>query len=500
MTDPANLSRRQAIRYLVSGAAAAVCPFPVISHAKTASSDLQPKLASELNKICHEVRDGVQFKFPRPSAHYDAVIVGGGPSGLMAAYHLRDVNFLLLEKEPRLGGDALSEEWNGQWYSTGSAYGEGEKLRALCSEIGMQIYPIRSTDAAMINNQLVPDFWAGGFQSSPYPDGVKKNFARFLADMKALNTQKNSEKLDTMSFAELLKPYGPELKLWYDNFGPNNWGADAENTSALVGAESVRWAGGIDPNRYTWPGGLGRISLALEGALEKSGAGRIHKGATVVRVENAGSGVEVTSFENDELVTVAARSAIIACPKFIGKKIVKGLPCEQFQAMDAIRYAPYLVANICSREVIYNGSYDTNVPAPSVVVDFNVADWVENRDNPETKRPAVLTCYLPRPEMERVRFLDDDYVMGLGKKAVEELNTWFPGAREKVEEVRLYRRGHPMFLSAPGVTTRLAPVIRRPFGNILFAHSDSEGDVSTYESALTAALRTSKEMRSAITR
>ena len=54
---------------------------------------------------------------------------------------------------------------------------------------------------------------------------------------------------------------------------------------------------------------------------------------------------------------------------------------------------------------------------------------------------------------------------------------------------------NPMFLAAPGVLTRIAPRIRRPFGNILFAHSDSEGDVSTYGGALQAANRVSNEAK-----
>src|ERR1035438_8961291 len=74
----------------------------------------------------------------------------------------------------------------------------------------------------------------------------------------------HAAKLDNMVFAELLKPYEPELKLWFDNFGPNNWGADADNTSALIGATSMDWGGGLDQERFTWAGGLGRISLALE--------------------------------------------------------------------------------------------------------------------------------------------------------------------------------------------------------------------------------------------
>jgi phytoene dehydrogenase-like protein len=500
-------TRRDAIKYIIGGAIASACPISGSAEWVSNSAALpangspppeepfETRLDSESNTVCHQVRDGMHFTLPKPSAEYEVVIVGGGPSGLMAAYRLRDTNFLLIEKEPRLGGDALSEEWQRQWYSTGSAYAEGDELRELCREIGMTIHPIKSVDNAIINGKLVEHFWEGGFQDAPWPESVRKSFAQFQTDMKAMDTAKNAKQLDAMPFADLLKPYAPEVKLWYDNFGPNNWGADAENTSALVGAESVLWGGGMDSGRYTWPGGLGRISMALEEALEKAGHGRILKNATVVHATNAGDGVEVSYWVNREPVTVRARAAIVACPKQLGKHIVEGLPSAQFQAMNALRYAPYLVVNVCLREVVYNRSYDTDIPAPSIVVDFNVADWVMNRDNPETRRPSVLTCYVPRPEPDRVRLLDDQYVISFGRQVVDLLNTWFPGTREKVEEVRIFRRGHPLFMSAPGVTTELAPEIRKPFGRIFFGHSDAEGDVSSYETALEAANRTSREAR-----
>ncbi len=55
-----------------------------------------------------------------------------------------------------------------------------------------------------------------------------------------------------------------------------------------------------------------------------------------------------------------------------------------------------------------------------------------------------------------------------------------------------------MYVSAPGVMTRVAPEVRKPLGNIFFAHSDTEGGISEYSTGLRAAERVTKEVTAAL--
>jgi methionine synthase II (cobalamin-independent) len=105
---------------------------------------------------------------------------------------------------------------------------------------------------------------------------------------------------------------------------------------------------------------------------------------------------------------------------------------------------------------------------------------------------------VPRHEAERVKVLADPYCYKMGETVVDLVSRWFPGSRDKIEEVHIYRRGHPMCMSIPGATTRIAPKVRKPLGKLFFAHSDSEGVITEYTTAHKAAMRVSREVLAAL--
>ena len=50
------------------------------------------------------------------------VVVGGGMSGLVTSYLLRDYRPILLEQAQRLGGNSQGQSWRGMDYAIGAAY------------------------------------------------------------------------------------------------------------------------------------------------------------------------------------------------------------------------------------------------------------------------------------------------------------------------------------------------------------------------------------------
>jgi ribulose 1,5-bisphosphate synthetase/thiazole synthase len=68
---------------------------------------LSADVDGEDNRICHQVRDGKFFTRPPASARHDVVIVGGGVSGLTAAYRLRQARFSSAGKRTALGRQCL---------------------------------------------------------------------------------------------------------------------------------------------------------------------------------------------------------------------------------------------------------------------------------------------------------------------------------------------------------------------------------------------------------
>jgi len=487
-------NRRDFIRFVVAGAVAAGCPIDLSLLA--APMESAPSVEGEHNEICHQVRDGKTFSRPPVSARHDVVIVGGGISGLTAAYRLQDRDFLLLEKEPHWGGNAYVMDYHGSVYATGAAFLDGKEDAGyrLAKEIGIEPLPIANWDGTIVNREFVADTWGEGLEKLPYPAAVREGFRKFREDMLAVDMKARQAELLNLPFSDFLKAYPAEVKQWWDSYGPSNWGATSDDTAALIGIYELQGSAAKDreDDRYTFPGGNGAISKRLAELLEAKHKDRMVSGATIVAVENDKSEARVTYVEGGELKTVAAKAVIMATPKFITRRIVAGLPEKQSDAMQEIRYIPYAVVNLIYDKPVFNHGYDTWCPG-NRFTDVIVADWVVKKQSGYRQKYNILTCYTPMHESERHLLLTEDSARKVASQVLSDFQRLLPSTNVDPLEVHIYRRGHPLYMSTPGLFTKVQPVVRAPFGRIFFANTDSQGPVSGTSQAVIAADRAVKE-------
>jgi protoporphyrinogen oxidase len=489
-------NRRDFIKFVVAGAVTAGCPIDLSLVAQQKSEhNGQPEVDGEDNRICHQVRDGKIFTRPPATARHDFVIVGGGVSGLTAAYRLQHRDFLLLEKEPHWGGNAYAMEYEGSTYATGSAFlTKDEHAYPFAKEIGLTPLPINSPDGSILRGELILDTWGDGLDKLPYSPSVRDGFKKFKKEMLAIDVEKRGKELFSKAFSDFLKGYPAEVTQWWDNFGPSNWGAASEETAAALGIGTLQEMAEESraDDRYTWPGGLGAITKKLAGILEATQKDRMIAGATTVAVVSEKEAVQVTYMLGGELKTVAAKAVIMATPKFITRRIVEGLPEKQSEAMHQIRYIPYPVVNLIFDKPVFNHGYDTWCPGNSFT-DFVVADWVMKKQPGYKQKFNIISCYTPMKEDDRVQLLSEDGARKIAANVLSDFQKLMPGLNVDPVEVHIYRRGHPLYMSTPRLYTEIQPLARHAMDRVFFANTDSEGPESTTNEGIRAAQRAVKE-------
>ena len=483
-------SRREFIKFVVAGSVAAGCPIDEsLLAAPDANGSGGALVHGEHFEVCHQLRDGHAFEHPEATSKADIVIVGGGVAGLSAAYFLRGKDWLLLEKEPQFGGNALQEEFEGDVYATGSAYAyHGDEGDQLATEIGLKLPLVNMPDPTIVNKTYVPDTWKTGIDEFPYTKEVRDSFRKFRDDVMSIKLGGKMAELDAQPFSKFTAGYAPEVQQWWDGFGPSNWGATTEESSAYVGlANAQDLISGGDGKRAILPGGLGCITDRLVEVLKPKYKERMLDNAAVVAAVQDKDGVRVTHLRGGKLATVSAKAVLMCTPKHITSRIVVGLPSEQKTAMRRYRYAPYPVVNVIFDKPVYNRGYDNWCPG-CAFTDFIVADWTIQKNPGYHQKHNILSFYTPLRELQRSTLLDEDGCKSLAARVLADFQKLMPEFKVDPVEVRIYRRGHPMFMAVPGHYTKTRLAASHAMERIFFGNADSGGP----ESLTSEAVRLSK--------
>src|SRR5450432_4216659 len=202
---PMSQTRRDFIKFALAGSVAAGCPIDRALMVEPQSKAPIPVVEGDHFKIPHEIRDGHSFPKPQPSRKVDVLIIGGGVAGLSSAYFLRGKDWLLLEKEEHFGGNAYQEEYHGQAYGTGSAYGyRGDDGDHLAKEIGVEMPFVAMPDPVLDNGVYTADPWKAGLNHLPYSKEAIASLGKFRDDVMKMDLKASMAELDSQPFSKFL--------------------------------------------------------------------------------------------------------------------------------------------------------------------------------------------------------------------------------------------------------------------------------------------------------
>ncbi len=289
---------------------------------------------------------------------YDAIILGGGISGLVAAYskHKKGKEVLLLEANNRLGGVVKTITKNDYRLEQGpNSILTNVELSQLIEELGLTnkvrknedvaskrylLYkdmPLKMTPnwglltAGFINSGMVWAFLTEIFRKKGnLEDETIANFIKRRLNGDILNRMINP--LVTGVYAgdpEKLSLRSTFKKLY----------AMEQNHGSLVKAAFNRNKNAHKREAMSFDGGLNTLIKGLESKLE----GSIKTEAKVLHIKPVVSGFEITFQTNNAEQTVFSKQVISALPTTATSKVFNFIPTEIKQALNAIEYAPMLL-------------------------------------------------------------------------------------------------------------------------------------------------------------
>jgi phytoene dehydrogenase-like protein len=534
------ISRRRMLAGLLGGTASLIAGCTAREHPLPPAGEI---LSPDFS-IGHRIRDGFR---PRPAAdrwqEVDAVIVGGGISGLAAAWCLKRAGlekFVVLELEGVPGGTARSGRSPVTAYPWGAHYvpvpfRENRSLIALLREMGV-IEGFDASGELIVGEQyLCRDpgeriFMDGAWCESLFPldnatDRDRTAMSDFRAELAYLADGRDAQgrrpfaipvatgsdhaditSLDAVSMADWMRDCGfdsTRLRWLVDYSCRDDYGSTIEETSAWAGvfyfASRLRTPNSDAQPIITWPEGNGRIVRHLSDRV----AGQLRCGTACLEIATTHprgkqSGAEVAAFDVRTETAIGFRTGrvIFAAPQFLAPVLIRDVPESRRKAAAEFEYSPWLVANLHLRQRPAESGFPLawdNVIYNSRSLGYVTATHQEGIDYGST----VLTWYdalCAEPARDARKRLLEMTWREAAEIVLSDLEQAHPEIRSLVERLDVMKWGHAMVRPRPGfVWGQARREASLPLGPIHFAGTDLSG-IALCEEAVFHGVRAAEEV------
>lgn len=446
---------------------------------------------------------------PSPSEKRKVVIVGGGMSGLISAWKLRDHNPMILEQDPFLGGNSKGENLDDTLFSIGAAYitvpDSGSEIEYFLKELDLfDEFKLEGADDVKVSfrKKLMKDFWKGASDPANAQEFIRVDeelrriyneaFPDIPWSSSSAISREEFNRLDSMSFEKWLgQTFGTVHPHVLEYFQLYCWSSFTASIDELSAAQALNFLAAEVEGVITLPGGNAAIAQRIyERLLKVLSADSIRSNAMVLRVDAKKEKEVWVTYENaqGEIKTIVAENCIVASPKFVAKKIVQNLPVEQAALFDKISYRAYIVAN-----AVYEGDFNSEAydvycldgvkpqsptpmnPPKRAFSDVCFGTWAVN----DKTSYGVLSIYKALPYDGARQFLFSPMAHDKHKtlilKDLPEFAATTGVDQTKLKGLRLTRWGHSVPVAYTNmVASGMLEKMNRPVKNsIFFANQDN---------------------------
>jgi len=291
----------------------------------------------------------------------DVAIIGAGISGLTAAYELKRQGHqvMVLERQVRSGGNAISENINGFLMEHGPSTVNVavSEVQELSKSLGLENATVQLSDDVK-HRYLVKDGTLSGISTHPL-GFLTSNYLSVAGRLRLLAeafvatdegaadetiNQYFTRRFGTEFASRIIDPLvggvyaGRSDELSIKSIFPKLVNMERTYGSVSMAVLIRRLQGHVMPAKrlYSWSDGIGSLPKALTGTLSRN----IHTGVTVCKVRPTGAGFEIDTVGAGR---ISARSIVIATQPHVASALLENVSPIAAEATSEIAAPPLAV-------------------------------------------------------------------------------------------------------------------------------------------------------------